>query len=75
MNETVKEYMSKPYNVVIEPVNDEAGFYYMAKVSEFDGCIVTGETQQEARTAVYEVLEGFIESMLENGEEVPEPKV
>lgn len=75
MTEEVKRYLRKPYSVIVEPVNDESGEYYAAKVLEFDGCIATGETPQEARTAVCEVLEGFIESMLEDGEEVPEPTV
>lgn len=69
----LEEYLKKPYNIIIKPVSDEAGNYFAARVLEFDGCIATGETKEEAHNNIYEVLEGFIEDMIEEGEEVPEP--
>lgn len=69
----LEEYLKKPYNIIIKPVTDEAGNYFAARVLEFDGCIATGETKEEAHNNIYEVLEGFIEVMIEEGEEVPEP--
>lgn len=59
-----------PYAV---PFHDEAGNYFSARVLEFDGCIATGESWGEAHDAIYEVLEGFIEDMLVDGEAIPEP--
>lgn len=67
------KHLKKPYNIIIKPVSDEAGNYFAARVLEFDGCITTGETKEEAHNNIYEVLEGFIEDMIEEGEEVPEP--
>ena len=69
----LEKYLKKPYNIIIKPVSDEAGNYFAARVLEFDGCIATGETKEEAHNNIYEVLEGFIEDMIEEGEEMPEP--
>lgn len=69
----LEEYLKKPYNIIIKPVSDEAGNYFAARVLEFDGCIATGETKEEAHNNIYEVLEGFIEDMIEEAEEMPEP--
>lgn len=69
----LKEYLDRPYNIIIKSVQDESGHYYVARVLEFDGCIATGETREEAHKAIYEVFEGFIESMLEDGDAIPDP--
>lgn len=66
-------YLDQPYNIIIKPIRDESGDYYAARVLEFDGCIATGDSLQDTHEAIYEVLEGFIEDMMENEEEIPEP--
>jgi len=69
----VKEYLELPYNYIIQPVNDESGFYFYARVLELDGCQSTGETFEEAYENLKEAMEGWIETKLENGFDVPLP--
>ena len=69
----VKEYMNLPYNYIIQPINDESGHYYYARVLELDGCQSTGETFEEAYKNIKEAMEGWIEAKLEEGFEVPLP--
>ena len=69
----VKEYLELPYNYIIQPVNDESGFYFYARILEFDGCQSTGETFEEAYENLREAMEGWIEAKLEGGFEVPLP--
>ena len=69
----VDEYMKLPYNFIIQPINDESGNYYYARVLEFDGCQSTGETFNEAYENIKEAMRGWIETKLENGYEVPLP--
>lgn len=69
----VKDYMELPYNFIIQPVNDESGFYFYARVLELDGCQSTGETFEEAYENIKEAMEGWIEAKLENGFEIPLP--
>lgn len=69
----VKEYLKLPYNFIIQPINDESGSYFYAHVLELDGCQSTGETFEEAYKNLKEAMEGWIETKLENGFNVPLP--
>lgn len=40
----VKYYMDLPYNYIVQPICDESGKYFYAKVLELDGCQSTGDT-------------------------------
>ena len=70
---TVKEYLDRPYHIVIQHITDESGTYYLATVREFDGCMSHGDTYVEAFENIREAMEGWIETKLENGFTVPEP--
>ena len=65
--------MSLPYTTIIEPINDESGFYYVGRIMEFEGCITDGDTKEEALQNLQEAMELWIETKLGNGFEVPEP--
>lgn len=69
----VNEYMELPYNYIIQPINDESGFYFYAHILELDGCQSTGETFEEAYENLKEAMEGWIQTKLEGGFEVPLP--
>lgn len=69
----VKKYLKLPYNYIIQPITDESGSYFYARVLEFDGCQSTGETFEEAYKNIKEAMKGWIEAKLEGGFEVPLP--
>lgn len=69
----VKDYMELPYNFIIQPIKDESGEYFYARVLELDGCQSTGNTFEETYENLREAMEGWIETKLENGFEVPLP--
>ena len=69
----VKYYMNLPYNYIIRPINDESGNYYYARVLELDGCQTTGDTFEEAYANLKEAMEGWIETKLEGGFDIPMP--
>lgn len=71
--ESVKDYMKLPYNYIVQHIVDESGSYYYAHVLEFDGCQTTGETFEEAYKNLKEAMEGWIETKLEGGFEIPLP--
>lgn len=73
MKKTVAYYMNLPYTLIIQPFNDESGFYYTGRVLELDGCMTDGETREEVLENLQEAMEGWIETKLENGYDVPEP--
>ena len=74
-NKTVQDYMSLPYNYIIQPINDESGDYYYGRVLELDGCQSTGDSFEETYLSLREAMEGYIETKIENGFDVPEPIV
>jgi len=47
---------------------------YIAKIPEFEGLSAHGETMDEAIKEIYIALDGFIEVMKEDGEEIPAPQ-
>ena len=65
--------MELPYNYIVQPIKDESGEYFYAKVLELDGCQSTGDTFEEAYENLKEAMEGWIEAKLEGGFEVPLP--
>lgn len=69
----VKDYMELPYNYIVQPIKDESGEYFYARVLELDGCQSTGDTFEEAYENLKEAMEGWIEAKLEGGFEVPLP--
>jgi len=73
MNKNVSHYMSLPYTFIVQPYQDEDEFYYIGRVLELDGCVADGETGEETLANLREAMEGWIETKLANGFEVPEP--
>ena len=69
----VNYYMNLPYNYIIQPIKDESGEYFYAKILEFDGCQSTGETFDEAYEGIREAMRGWIETKLDNGFKIPLP--
>ena len=70
---TAQEFMKLPYNYIIQPINDESGFYFYAHVLELDGCQSTGQTFEEAYENLKEAMKGWIETKLEGGFDIPLP--
>ena len=70
---TVKEYLSRPYHIVIQHITTETGSYYLTTVSEFEGCTCRGDTYGEAFEKIQAEMEGWIESKLAKGAPIPEP--
>ena len=47
---------------------------YIAEVPELPGCAADGASYQEAIANAEDVIDGWIETALEMGREIPEPK-
>lgn len=65
------EYLKLPYMQVIVPEDDGT---FRAEVLEFQGCIATGDTREQALASLQDVAESWIESMLATGQEIPPPQ-
>ena len=69
----VEDYMNLPYNYIVQPITDESGTYFYARVLELDGWQSTGETFEEAYKNLKEAMRGWLEAKLEGGFDVPLP--
>ena len=55
--------------VVFEPA-EEGG--YVVTVPALPGCVTEGDTLEEARRMAQDVIVGYLECLVEDGEEIPE---
>lgn len=70
MEKTVNELLKRPYTRIMRPA-EEGGF--VAEVLEFPGCVTQGETVEEAYANLEEAARGWIEAVIDIGQNVPEP--
>ena len=66
----------RPYDVDLfaDRAND-GSFVYVARVQELPGCLAQGDTRHEALIELDSVLVECIESILEDGLDVPAPRI
>jgi antitoxin HicB len=61
------------YTVVLRPDSERPG--YTVEVPELPGCVTEGETVEEAIAMAKDAIEGYIASLVDDGEDVPEEAV
>lgn len=66
----IMEILRKPYHRVVVPDGPDA---FLARISEFTGCMALEPTATEALARLEEVAFGWLESALERGLDIPEP--
>lgn len=67
-------YMALPYTIEVERDERRRDAFHVARVLELEGCIAQGRTEAEARSELRDAQRLFIETMLDNGVPVPEPR-
>jgi predicted RNase H-like HicB family nuclease len=66
-------YLKEPYSRVIIPDPDSGTF--TAQILEFPGCIAQGDTLEEAYAQLELVAASWIQTALDQGQEIPAPYV
>ena len=74
MEKDIRYYTKLPYTLILEEWDDGDGPYYVARVAELPHCLIHGNTPQEALEEIEEVKRDWIESNLERGLKIPEPR-
>ncbi len=72
INTQVEYYANLPYTTVVERMEGQ-GVYYVARVLELNGLIMTGETPSEAISELESVKSEWIKTYLELGNKMPQP--
>lgn len=60
------------YTIILDPDPEEGG--YTVTVPSLPGCVTQGETLEEAIAMAKDAIRLFIETLIENGEPVPEER-
>ncbi len=61
------------YTIILHPDLEEGG--YTVTVPSLPGCITQGETVEEAVTMARDAIQLYIESLIADGEPIPEEEV
>ncbi len=71
---TVDEYLALPYT--IEVIRDESDDHpgWFARVVELPGCMTQAETFEELGAMIEDAMRAWIETSLEDGQPIPEPR-
>lgn len=72
MEKTIEYYMNLPYTIELIP-EPEGGWCVALK--EFPGCLSEGDTVDEAIDMIHDAMRGWLEISLEEGHNIPEPKL
>ena len=67
-------YANLSYTIIVEQWDDGEGPYWLARVAELPHCLIHGNTPEEAIKEIEEVKRDWIESNLQRGLKIPEPK-
>jgi len=67
-------YMSLPWTIRTE-IRKDKGTYYVIRVNELPGLLVTGRSDQEVEKNFWEALESHLLSYLNENEEPPVPDI
>ncbi len=68
----IEEYLKLPYTITVIPYEDGG---YFAKVEELDGCMTEADSWEELKEMIEDAMRCWLESALEDGDEIPLPKV
>jgi antitoxin HicB len=60
------------YTIILHPEAEEGG--YTVTVPSLPGCVTQGETLEEGIAMAKDAIRLFIETLIENGEPVPEER-
>ena len=70
----IDSYLQKPYTIEIIPEESDGSEGYFARVVELPGCMTQADDFQEIEYMIKDAMRAWIETSLENGQEIPEPK-
>lgn len=71
---SVKEYLTLPYTIEVHKDDSDDELAYVARVVELPGCLTQADTFEELEEMVQDAMQAWIESALEDGIPVPEPR-
>jgi antitoxin HicB len=72
---SIEEYLTLPYTVEVYRDDSDGEVGYMASVVELPGCLTQADTFAELEEMIQDAMRAWIETALENGQQIPEPHI
>ena len=73
-DERVLRYRAKPYTREVGLIEEDGRAYFLARIKEMPWVRIHGESREEALMRLDEIFDDAILSLLEAGDEIPEPE-
>ncbi len=71
----LRDYVARPYKIILAPdVRSDGTQCFVARHPELPGCMSDGDTREEAIKNLRDARELYIQSLIEDGMEVPPPE-
>ena len=71
---TLEEYLALPYTIEIYRDDTDGATAYVARVTELPGCLTQADSFEELEEMIQDAMRAWIETALEDGQAVPEPR-
>jgi antitoxin HicB len=71
---SLEYYLSLPYTIEVIRDKGEKVSGWFARVVELPGCMTQGDTFEELEEMIEDAMRLWIETTLEDGQEIPEPR-
>src|SRR4051794_5524036 len=71
---TLEEYLALPYTIEIYRDDTDDAVAYVARVVELPGCLTQADSFDEMEEMLQDAMRAWIETALEDGQPVPEPR-
>ena len=72
--DNIEKYLSLPYTIEVLRDEDENNPGWFARVVELPGCMTQGDTFEELGEMIEDAMRAWIETALEDGQPIPEPR-
>ena len=69
----VETYLDQEYAFILERYNDSDKPYYSLRVLEFEGCMTTGDTIEEAARDIRDAMREWLQLNIKLGRVIPKP--
>lgn len=73
--ELVEQYVKRPYSVVLNALTEADGGGWLAETRELPGCTAVGQTREEALRNLEEARLAWLETAVEEGFVIPDPRL
>ncbi len=71
---TIEAYIALPYTIEVHKDDSDGDTAYVARVVELPGCMTQADTFEEVEEMVQDAMRAWIESAIEDGVSIPEPR-